>query len=217
MNTFKRFFRNTPETLSSISAYALWAQSYPAEAHNVLMQIEQENMLALMPLLAEKIVLDLACGTGRYGKIAESQNAQQVIGIDNSFAMLEKRAISQGILATSEEIPLSDESIDVVLCGLALGHLPELRSSLSEISRVLQPKGIALISDFHPYQFLSGARRTFQSNNKSYAVEHYVHHISDYFAMGQAVNLQITGVREPTFKDNVPLVLVIRYEKDVKG
>src|SRR5690606_30736994 len=148
--------------------------------------------------------------------IAESQNAQQVIGIDNSFAMLEKRAISQEILATSEEIPLSDESIDIVLCGLALGHLPELRPSLSEISRVLQPNGIALVSDFHPYQFLSGARRTFQYNNKSYAVEHYVHHISDYFSIGQSLNLRITGLIEPTFKDNVPVVLAMRYEKEAK-
>ena len=216
MNILRRFFHRTPQTLSSITAYELWAQSYPAEAHNILMQIEQENMLAIMPSLEDKVVLDLACGTGRYGKIAQNQKARQVIGVDNSFAMLERRAIPQGSQATSEAIPLPDESIDVVLCGLALGHLPEIRPSLSEISRILRPEGIALISDFHPYQFLSGARRTFQAGNKNYAVEHYVHHISDYFSEGQLVNLHITDLREPLFQEKSPVVLVVRYEKDTE-
>ncbi len=216
MNILRHLFHRTPQTLSSVNAYELWAKSYPAEAHNILMKIEQDNMLTLMPSLEDKVVLDLACGTGRYGKIAQNQNARQVIGVDNSFAMLERRAIPQGIQATSEETPLPDESIDIVLCGLALGHLPEIRPSLSEISRVLRPNGIALISDFHPYQFLSGARRTFQADNKNYAVEHYVHHISDYFSDGQSVNLHITDLREPLFKENSPVVLVVRYEKDAR-
>lgn len=213
MNIFKRFFQTTPRTLPSIDAYDLWAQSYPAEAHNVLMQIEQKSMLALIPPLGDKIVLDLACGTGRYGKIAQERQAQRVIGMDNSLAMLSRGVIPNLALASSEGIPLADESIDIVLCGLALGHLPDIRVSLSEISRILKPDGIALISDFHPYQFLSGAKRTFQAKDTNYAVEHYVHHISEYFSIGQIVKLIITAIDEPIYNGNAPVVLVLRFEK----
>lgn len=213
MNIFKRFFQPSLQTLESISAYDLWAQSYPAEAHNVLMQIEQGSMLELMPSLKDKVVLDLACGTGRYGLIAEKQGAQLVIGLDNSPAMLKKGVISNVALATSEEIPLADSSIDVILCGLALGHLPEINMSLSEIGRVLKTGGVALVSDFHPYQYLTGARRIFESNKTSYAVEHYVHHLSDYFSLGHRANLQMSAIQEPIYKENKPVVLVIRYKK----
>ncbi|GAB5490352.1 MAG: class I SAM-dependent methyltransferase [Phototrophicaceae bacterium] len=214
MNILKRFFQTSPQTLNSISAYDLWAQSYPAEAHNVLMQIEQASMLDVMPSFEDKIVLDLACGTGRYGAIADKEGAKQVIGLDNSPAMLNKGVISQVALATSENIPLPDKSIDVVLCGLALGHLPTIKASIHEIGRILKPEGVALVSDFHPYQYLTGARRIFEANKTHYAVEHYVHHLSDYFSLGQLANLQISALQEPIYQDNKPVVLVIRYEKN---
>lgn len=213
MNFFRRFFQRNPQELSSLDAYELWAESYPAEAHNTLMQIEQDAMLSLLPSLQNKIVLDLACGTGRYGKIAEEREASQVIGFDNSSAMLTKSAIPDVALSTSEAIPLPDSSIDVILCGLALGHLPQLQMSIAEISRILKPGGIALISDFHPYQFLSGARRTFQSDNLTFAVEHYVHHLSDYFAAGEAHHLMLSGLKEPCYQGNVPVVVVFQYTK----
>lgn len=215
MNFFRRLFRKTPRTLSSLDAYKLWAESYPAVAHNVLMQIEEASMRALMPSLENKVVLDLACGTGRYGKIAEEQNATLVIASDNSSAMLANCVISNIALATSEAIPLQTESVDVVLCGLAFGHLPQLQPGISEMSRVLKPGGIALISDFHPYQSLSGGRRTFQSNKTTFAVEHYTHHLSEYFTTGEAHQLKLTGLEEPIYQGDVPVVIVLQFTKNL--
>lgn len=213
LTRIKRRFTDSKPVLSSVDAYALWAKSYPAEAHNILMQLEQESMLSLLPDLAGKRVLDLACGTGRYGKIATDRGAGQVIGIDNSHAMLQKAVIPSVSLATTTAIPLADASLDVILCGLALGHLQNIEMSIAEISRVLKPGGIALISDFHPYQFLSGAQRTFQFNNLTYAVEHHVHHVSDYVAVADAIQLRLTGLQEPIYQDNIPVVLVMRFVK----
>src|SRR5437764_64541 len=76
-------------TLRSLEAYALWAPCYPPYAHNGLMEIEQAAMLRLMPTLTDRVVLDLACGTGRYGRIATQAGAAQVVGVDNSVPMLE--------------------------------------------------------------------------------------------------------------------------------
>lgn len=212
MNRLKRLFSRPLQTLASVDAYALWAQSYPAEAHNPLMALEQESMLALMPDLSGKTVLDLACGTGRYGKIALERGAKSVLGFDNSHAMLKAAVIPQIALSTTEAIPLASNSIDTILCGLALGHLPEIESSTSEISRILKTGGSVLISDFHPYQYLNGARRSFNSNGTTYAVEHYVHHLSDYFHLGEKNSLRLNGLLEPQWQRN-PVVLAMRFEK----
>lgn len=212
MKHLKRLFVRPLQTLASVDAYALWAENYPAEAHNTLMQLEQTAMLSLLPNLQEKIVLDLACGTGRYGKIAQERGAKSILGFDNSLHMLRAAQISQIALASSEAIPLANNTLDHILCGLALGHLPQLEPSLSEISRILKTAGTALISDFHPYQYLNGARRSFSSNGKTYAVEHYVHHLSDYFALGEKYNLRLNALLEPQWQGN-PVVLVMRFEK----
>ena len=112
-----------------------------------------------------------------------------------------------------EAIPLPDASVDVVICGLALGHLPEIEESMCEIGRVLKSGGIALISDFHPYQYLNGARRTFRgSDGRVYEVEHYVHLVSDYHHVGMQAGLNITGILEPAY-EGMPVVLVMRFQK----
>ncbi|MFN8373233.1 MAG: methyltransferase domain-containing protein [Anaerolineae bacterium] len=89
--------------------------------------------------------------------------------------------------------------MDVILCGLALGHEKRLDVALSEIGRVLRPGGgYALVSDFHPFMFLSGARRTFNApDGTTYAVEHYAHLYADYHRAAWAANLLIEQVVEP--------------------
>ena len=167
MKFLRRLFRRPPRTLTSLQAYAKWAATYAAHAHNPLMQVEQGAMLQLLPDLHDKTVLDLACGTGRYGLLAWERGASQVVGLDNSHAMLKAAQLQPVARASTEALPLATASVDVVLCGLALGHLPQIAPSLHEISRVLQPGGTALISDFHPFQYLSGARRTFMRSTSA--------------------------------------------------
>lgn len=224
LNALKRRFVGRSKsvgTLSSIEAYERWAAVYPPYAHNPLMQTEEVAMLAMMPDLRGQIVLDLACGTGRYGLLALQQGAACVMGFDNSFAMLNvgQKAESGSlrfVLATTEAIPLNSASVDVVLCGLAIGHLPTLQPMLNEIARILKPNGNALISDFHPFLFLTGRRRTFSINRSTYAVEHYAHLYADIDAAARQAGLRIEKVAEPKMTiDNLllPAVIVYRLRK----
>jgi malonyl-CoA O-methyltransferase len=218
MKWLRRFLRRSPRTLPSVAAYAQWAATYAAHAHNPLMAMEQAAMLQLLPPLQDKIVLDLACGTGRYGVIAQRQGAAQVLGFDNSCAMLQSAKIDDVALSTTEAIPLATASIDVILCGLALGHLPQIEVSIREMHRVLQAGGIALVSDFHPFQYLSGARRTFHAaDGKVYHVEHYVHLVADYYRIAQASGLAMTALLEPTLDNGMPVVLVMRFQKIISA
>jgi len=205
----------SPRTLSSLAAYDLWAASYPPLAHNVLMQTEETAMLDLMPSLTGQTVLDLAGGTGRYGLIAQERAARGVISIDNSAAMLAGNPLRARIQATTEAIPLVSASVDVILCGLALGHLPRLQLSLNEIARVLKPEGLALVSDFHPFIFLNGAQRTFTApDGRVYAVEHHAHLYSDYHTAAAQAGLLIDAVSEPRLNGTpTPIVVVYRFSK----
>lgn len=218
LNQLRRRLRPARELhiLSSLDAYAQWAVNYPAHAHNPLMEAEEQAMLSLMPDVRGKTVLDLACGTGRYGRLALERGAITAIGLDNSVAMLRANKLRLIGQSSVEAIPLANQSLDVVLCGLALGHLPSLQASLSEISRILKSGGIALVSDFHPFLFLNGARRTFTgSDGQTYAVEHYAHLYADYHRVAQAVGLQVESVLEPKLGDDAksPVVIVFKFVK----
>lgn len=191
----RRLFR--PPVLNSLEAYARWAGTYPPQAHNALMRTEEAAMRSLMPDLRGLTVLDLACGTGRYGLLARERGARLVIGIDNSPAMLAANALPLRAQATLEAIPLPDQTVDVILCGLALGHLPQLSLALREMGRVLRPGGTALISDMHPIIALSGAQRTFTAaDGRTYAVEHYPHLYADYHKASREAGLNIADVIE---------------------
>lgn len=215
----RRLFVTPRKTLRSVDAYALWAKDYPPIAHNILMQIEQNALESLMPDMTDTVVLDLACGTGRYGLLAQSCGATKVIGIDNSFAMLQAAQLEHRFQADMPVLPFSEQQFDVILCGLAIGHYPQILPILREISRILKPDGLVLISDFHPYQYLSGARRTFRADNGVvYDVEHYPHLISQILQDCQSVGLIIDKILEPGLnseddKSKAPIVIVYRMRK----
>jgi malonyl-CoA O-methyltransferase len=206
---------HTPAVLSSLDAYAQWAASYPPRAHNALMELEETTMLGLMPPLEGCVVLDLACGTGRYGLIASQRGTRMVVGIDNSPDMLLLNPMQRRAQATSETLPLANNSIDVVICALALGHLREIEPSVCEISRVLKPGGIALLSDVHPFIALNGAQRTFSANGQTFAVEHYVHLYGDYQRAASDAGLVVEVVMEPRLEQaqGAPVVIVYRLRK----
>jgi len=209
------------QTLRSLDAYKLWAASYPPYAHNRLMQIEQTAMLKLMPDLNDRAVLDLACGTGRYGRIAVRAGARKVVGTDNSAAMLAggSDVAIQRILAPMNQLPIAPGCFDVILCGLAMGHLPpdQMYQAVGEMGRVLRSGGEALISDFHPLLYANGGQRTFTApDGKAYAVEHYPHSLEDYRQAILSAGMTVVGVEEPDAAINgsrMPAALVIRCQR----
>ena len=130
-----------------------------------------------MPSLAGQVVLDLACGTGRYGLIAQERGARGVISIDNSPAMLAGNPLrASRCRRRPKRFRWRATSMDVVLCGLALGHLPRLQPSLDEIARVLKPGGRRWSAMFIRSS-LSTARSAPlpRPDGRVYAVEHHAH------------------------------------------
>ncbi|HEY4092984.1 MAG TPA: class I SAM-dependent methyltransferase [Luteibacter sp.] len=195
-------------TLDPAPAYALWAASYPAYAHNPLMHAEERAMLALMPgRLEGQQVVDAGCGSGRYLRHAMARGATTLVGVDLSGPMLARAtalfddapsdariALAQGDLAA---LPLPDGSADVLLCGLAVGHVPDLGAVLHEFARVARPGATLVVSDFHPVGAALGWRRDFRAEGQRYAVRHATHYYSHWHAACARAGLAIDAVAEP--------------------
>ncbi|MDZ7269402.1 MAG: class I SAM-dependent methyltransferase [candidate division KSB1 bacterium] len=207
--------------LEPAAAYARWAATYPPAPHNLFMEMEQAAMLALLPGVRNKNCLDLACGSGRYLNILRQRGAAQVLGLDFSREMLAAASAHHHQLLQGDlrALPLAAESFDLVVCGLAVGHVENLHAVLAEIARVLRAGGELLYSDFHPFGALAGWRRTFHDRDgREYTVRHFMHGFADHVAACHAAGLQITVVHEPKIAvahrwRGFPAVLVIRANK----
>ncbi len=209
--------------LDPLEAYARWAATYPPAPHNLLMEMEQAAMLELLPEVRNKVALDLACGSGRYLSILHERGAAKVVGLDLSREMLAAAPSPQQKLLQGDlcALPLASESFDLVVCGLAVGHVENLRRAMAEAGRVLRAGGEFLYSDFHPFGALAGWRRTFRAGDgKEYAVRHFTHWYEDHVAACRAAGLEITAVREPKIAiahkwRGFPAVLVIKARKKI--
>ena len=183
--------------LSTFEAYELWADTYAPEPHNPLMAAEQKAMVALLPDVRGRRVLDLACGTGRYSKLLAAAHAAEIVALDRSPAMLRRVTAGVRILASMDRLPFANDTFDVLISGLALGHAPDLDRWMHEAARVLRPGGTLLYSDFHPEASQRGLRRTFKDrSNRLHTVAHCCHRLEAQRHAAAAAGLTLQVVRE---------------------
>jgi len=212
-----RPFREPPE-LDVSTAYARWAETYPREPANELMRLEQREVLRLLPELAGRRLVDLGCGSGRYLAKAAALGVGPSVGLDPAPAML-ARAAGLGarlVGGALPALPFRDGSFDVAVCGLVVGHLPELAPALAEMARVLRPGGVLVYSDLHPEGERHGWRRTFvAADAREYAVRHFVHSLEAHFEACAAAGLAVEEVAEPRVESvrrwrGAPAAVVVR-------
>jgi malonyl-CoA O-methyltransferase len=216
---------------TTLDAYDRWAPHYPPEPHNPLMQCEQRVMLTLWPDVKNRRVLDLASGSGRYGRIAAQHGASEVIALDLSPMMLGRIGTHARIQGNMQRLPFADATFDVVIAGLAVGHLDDLFAGVEEIARVLIAGGVLLYSDFHPAAAAVGLRRTFTDRRGAlFEVPHHLHDICIQRRALESAGLSIEQLHElkvgeefcETFQGStsfyerwlgVPLLVIVRARK----
>jgi SAM-dependent methyltransferase len=135
---------------------ALKGPTGPSMAGEVRLATE---LLALRP---GQIVLDVACGTGRFtrafGEVVGSSGL--AIGLDGARTMLTK-ALSEGgpdsvtyLRADAVDLPFKESTVDAVCCFAALHMFAEPETALDSFARVLKPGGRVAL--------LTSARRAWQ-------------------------------------------------------
>jgi SAM-dependent methyltransferase len=188
--------------------YAGWAVFYDEPGRNQLVDIEQPIVREILDGLPAGFALDAACGTGRHGAYLDTLG-HTVIGVDSSPEML-KRARAKMPASELHEgdlhaLPLPDDHVDLVVCGLALMHVPELDPVLREFVRVLRPGGQLVISDWRG--LIGDIRfphvRTGADGRAGY-VPTKCRLTSDYLAAALPLGLQLRRCEEPRRPD--PLV-----------
>jgi malonyl-CoA O-methyltransferase len=204
------------ERLDPQSAYALWADHYPPQPHNRLMEIEHATVLSLLPDPRGLTVLDAGCGTGRYLRALAARGAT-TIGVDLSAPMLARaqQITSRIARADLRALPFETGSLDLVVCGLALGDVAELELALAEIARVLRPGGQVVYSVVHPAGGAQGWSRTFEVDGRQCEVDGHWHSIDRHRSACVAASLAVGCWREPGLDgtSGQPVALVVRARK----
>jgi SAM-dependent methyltransferase len=143
---------------------------------------ERPAMLAMLPDIEGRRILDAGCGSGWYAERLIERGAI-LDAIDSSAAMVEHarerlgHAVKKDTGATlqvadlADRLPFDDESFDGIVSPLVLHYIRDWRPVLREMHRVLRAKGWLLFSTHHPAADAS----LFETKNY-FAVEHVVDH-----------------------------------------
>jgi SAM-dependent methyltransferase len=181
------------------AGYKAWSETYD-EPGNPIIALEQSAVWSLVDSLPPGRALDAACGTGRHARHLVDLG-HEVLGIDLTPEMLARAAVSLPqatfLEADVRAIPLEDEHTDLVVCGLALSHLADLRAGVAELARVLQRGGHLVISVLHPFQAYLGWHAPYAdpAGNRGFIREH-AHSHADYLAAFTAAGLELRDCLE---------------------
>ena len=118
--------------------------------------IETPILLAMLPELHGKRILDIGCGMGQHAKQYSDMGAASVLGIDISEKMLEyaKEHNSAGNIVyqrmAMEDIGTIRQRFDLVTSSLAFDYVEDFGGLMSRIYTLLKDDGELVFSMSHP-------------------------------------------------------------------
>lgn len=132
-----------------------WQQIGPSIfKHNAFVSARYNQVVDLIPQNSSLKILDIGSGDGVLSWLIYKKTKSQVTGIDtdklslklakNKFKQLEIKAKFKK--ANAYKLPFKKNSFDLVVSAEVIEHLSNTKKYLSEITRVLKPKGKAIIT-----------------------------------------------------------------------
>ena len=142
-----------------VERFSRWSGGY--ERHYLQRLVFEPVQEAVLDLAVAEVpkpvaILDVGCGTGRLLRAAEQRFPNAALeGVDAAVGMVKQ---AQAVLpagsriryqvATAEKLPFANGQFDLVLSTMTFHHWDDQRGAISEVARVLQPRGRWLLADF---------------------------------------------------------------------
>ncbi len=167
--------------------------------------LQRLDLTSLQP----EVILDAGCGTGcgTHGLLKKYKKAK-IISLDLSAEMLKQTKKKGGLLrkpelicADAEDIPLEDESVDLVYSSLMLQWC-DYEKVFAEFKRILKPNGLLMFSTFGPDTLKELRRSWAQVDDHA-----HVNEFTDMHDLGDA--LIHAGLAEPVMDMDM---MVLTYE-----
>jgi O-antigen biosynthesis protein len=124
----------------------------PGEGDPLIHYEHAHRYVFAMQFAEGRTVLDVASGEG-YGACWLSTRAKQVVGVDNATDTVNHATARYGgsgnvrfVLGDAMYLPVASGSIDLVVSFETIEHLDDAEAFLAEITRVLSPSGMVLLS-----------------------------------------------------------------------
>ena len=117
---------------------------------------EHADLLALLPEVEGRRVLDLGCGAGQLAHRLATRGAADVVGADLSERMLELARAQWAHPRVSyrraaiEDLTFTPARFDLVVSVLALHYVDDYRGVMARIAAWLAPGGVVVYSIEHP-------------------------------------------------------------------
>ena len=205
LRSILRRILNPVRTLPPQEAYDRWAPTYDDYRDNAVILGEEHALLPLLDALRlqSSSIADFGCGTGRHIRHFLDRGARQIIGIDNSLAMLgqaHKKFLTNNVSLVQSDldhVPFRDGYFDAGLAALVLSHVADIEPAIHEFARLLKPGGRLIITDLHQSFEERGWKRTFMEMGTKFAVRNYPHSVKEYHEAFRSNNFVVEKELEP--------------------
>lgn len=192
------------EELDPRTGYAASAPLYDGTS-NPLIDIEQPIVERLLADVPSGRALDAACGTGRHAKHLATKH--ETFGVDASPEML---AVAREVVPAAtfetgdlESLRADDDRFEVVVCALALCHLPDLTKPVAELARVARRGGKLVLTDPHPTSVAIISHLFVPTTEGGIGfVRNYRRLVGDYLRAFDAAGLRVNQCVEPPMSES---------------
>jgi ubiquinone/menaquinone biosynthesis C-methylase UbiE len=144
-----------------------------------------------------KRILDIGCNTGRGGAVLKHLNSTlEIYGLDCAQEQLDRLPMEYSVklYGLSTDIPIEDQTFDVVVAAEVLEHLypSDVDNTLCEIQRILRIGGRFLMTTPNPHYIKNKIRY-----NTIYGPKHLTQHFPETFVVRMSMhgfsNVRIFG------------------------
>jgi cytosine/adenosine deaminase-related metal-dependent hydrolase/SAM-dependent methyltransferase len=205
--------------LSPSEGYRLWADSYDRDA-NPMLSLEQRILGTLLSPVADRDVVDLGCGTGRWLNALKGAGTRSLLGIDPSPEMLRLARKKLGnaarlLCADYSAAAVAGASADLILCNFVLSYIAEPEPFLEFARNTLRPGGSLFLTDVHPETAAAlNWRRGVRVENEFREIRTFHRSIADVIALCRDVGLNVRLQLHPKFDNQEQFIFERNGKRD---